>query len=341
MTEWKWAIGDLAAPTRELATARGRRLTVRVDAACDAQFTLDGDGDEIREVAELATDLYVWRDATLVFRGRVCGWQGSLDGDTHAVTFSAVDYRGMLNRRFVGAAGAYFPPGTDQATIPWSLISASQAQAGGDWGITNGAGSSSSTPHELTLAPGKPLGDAIGELGRGDDGFEWEISPTLVLNRWFPRRGVDSGLALDYGGLIKAVRYGFDPGDFGNVDMVTGDAPTVPVTVTAATVATDPRGRWEVARSYSGVVLQDTLTARAAWLAEQTSQVRPDYRVTFAAGRWDGPTSLWVGDIAYPSFKRGWLTEDGTTPHRAVEVQIVLDDDGGEDVQMGLLAVVP
>jgi hypothetical protein len=338
VTEWKWAVGPTSGPVRELATTRGRTLTARVDAAFSAQFTLDGDGDEIRSITPLAADLWCWRNSTLIFRGRICGWQGTLNAKGHAVQFSALDYRGMLNRRVVGAAGAHYS-NTDQAAIAWGLINTSQALSGGAWGVTNGVGSSSAQNRDANWDPGKPIGDAISELGRLTSGFEWEISPTLALNRWYPRRGVDAGVKLDYGGMVVDLSYSFDPTDYANAVLVTGDQTTTPVAAASATIGTDPRGRWEIAQGYSGVVEQTTLAARAPWLLGQTAQIRPDYRVKLKPGRWAGPSALWVGDTVYPSFKHGWLTENGSVAHRAVEVQIVLDGDGGEEVQLGLLAV--
>jgi hypothetical protein len=87
------------------------------------------------------------------------------------------------------------------------------------------------------------------------------------------------------------------------------------------------------------VNVQATLSARAPWLLSQTHTIRPDYRVTLKPGRWTGTSMLWVGDIVYPSFKHGWLAEGGTNAHRAVEVQIAINEDGSEEIQVGLLAL--
>lgn len=339
MAVWRWAVGTLAdGPQRELSTAYGRRITLRVDAACDAQFSLNGDGGEIAAIARLATDLWVWRDGTLLFRGRIGGHQANLDATRHSVQFSAIDYRGMLSRRIVGALGAAYTA-TDQAAITWDLISDSQALSGGNWGITNGVGSTSGVDRDATWDPGKPIGDAIAEMGRLYNGFEWEISPTLAFNRWYPLRGTDNGVKLDYGGLVTNVQYSYDPGDFANAVLVTGDQATTPVAAATAGIGTDPRGRWELAQGFPTISVQATLNDRAPWLLSQTSQVRPDYRVKLKPGRWDGPAMLWTGDTVYPAFKRGWLTEDGSNAHRAVEIQIVAGESGEEDVQVGLLAV--
>lgn len=351
MGRWKWAIGPWtgSAPTRELTQAYGRRMTGRVDAAFDAQFSIDGESGELAGVERLTHDLWIYLDATQVFRGRLFGDNGAITPGAHSVQFSALDYRAMANRRIVGAAGANYPAGTDQAAIAWGLISTSQALTGGNFGITNGAGSSSATTREANYDPGKPIGDAISELGRLDDGFEWEISPTLALNRYYPRRGTDNGLVLDFGGILTEVGYGFSGEDFGNAGLVTGDPSTTPVTFVSATVATDPRGRWERAQGFPTIKEQSTLDARGPWYLSQIEQVRPDYRVTFRArewnetkqafiGGWPGVAGCWIGDTVYPSFKRGWIQEHGN-PHRVVELQLVPDNENGEVVTAGLLAV--
>lgn len=341
MAEWAWVIGGTptsgVGPTRRLTKAHGRRVTWRVDAACDAQFSLNGKVEEIFSIVPLQTDLFIYRDGVLLFRGRIGTLQGTVGTDGHEVQFSAVDYRGMLNRRIVGAAGAYYPPGTDQAAIAWDLISDSQALSGGNLGITNGAGSTSGTTRERTYDPGKPIGDAIGELGRVGNGFEWEVAADLSFNRYYPLRNVDNNVKFDFGGIVKSVTYNFNPDDFADSVLVTGDQSTVPVTATAAGIATDPRGRWEKSQGFSTVIEQATLNEKGPWYLGQTDTIRYAYHVSIVQGRWGGQSDFWIGDTVHPDFQSGWLQEYGLA-HRIVELQAVLDGDGGEAIDCGILA---
>lgn len=348
MARHRWAIGPSSgsAPTRELTQASGRRVTARTDAAWDAQFSIDGRSDELSGMGRLSYDLWCYLDTAQFFRGRIVVDQGVIGRNGHKVQFSATDYRGLLNRRIVGAAGASYTA-TDQALIAMGLITTSQALTGGSWGITSGVGASSGTTRDANYDPGKPIGDAIAELGRLDNGFEWEIDSLLKLNRYYPRRGADNHLVLDFGAILAEVSYGFSGDDFANAGLVTGDQTTTPVTFASATVATDPMGRWEKAQGFPSINTQATLNARGPWYLSQVSRVRPDYRVTFRKrvydparaafiGGWPGIAGCWIGDTVYPQFKSGWIQEAGNA-HRIVELQIVPDNEDGETVTAGLL----
>src|SRR6185436_5684959 len=171
----------------------------------------------------------------------------------------------MLDRRYVQAAGVYFPPGTDQATIPMALIAATQALPGGDWGIVDGVGATSSTTRELAAPAGKSINKVITDLARLENGFEWEVDPTLTLNRWYPVRGSDLGRILDFGGLIGSVSGQLDPADFANVATAIAGEGLTPAVAATDDVATDERGRWETVESFPTVSLQATLDAKAPW----------------------------------------------------------------------------
>lgn len=338
MAAWSFVLAE-PAPTglgfRQLTAATSRRVTWRLDDACDASFDIDGRHDEASEIEELATDLLVYRDGSKVLRGRIGSESDEIDASTHQASFAAIDYRGMLQYRFVGAAGATYIA-TDQAAIAWGLINTSQALSGGNWGITNGVGSSSGTNRDRTYDPGKPLSEALAELGRVDDGFEWEIDADLALNRWFPTRGSANGVVLDYGGLVTQVRRNLDPSAFANSVLAVGDQALVPATAVTAGIGTDPRGRWERSFGYSSIKEQATLDARALWLADQTNTLRPEYVVTLRDGAWEGFDHIGLGDTVTLAVKSGRLQV--ADAQRVVEIAVDLDDDGAETVTLGLVA---
>jgi hypothetical protein len=340
VARWTWSLGGTPAsgngPQRQLTAARGRTITWRLDAACSAAFTIDGRNDEMSGWERLATDLFVWRDGTLVFRGRLCPEQGRIDAGGHTVTITAIDYRGMLDTKTVPETGASYSA-TDQAAIAWGLINSAQTRTNGSLGITNGIGSTSGTNRDRTYDPGKPIGEAIGELGRVDSGFEWEVGADLAFDRWYPTRGSDNGVVLDYPGRITAIDYAFDPGGFGNVAMAIGSNTTTPVLATSGTIATDPRGRWERAVASPSIVEQATLTARAPFLLAQMETIRVDYRVTLRPNTWGGPTDVWLGDTVKLAVKSGNVQES-MTPHRVTEITATPGDDGTEAIQFALVA---
>lgn len=338
MTDWQWILGGTppsGVETRELSSAYGRTLTLRLDAPSTAQFSLNGASNEAAQIVSLATDLTIRRDGVLVFRGRITTEADDISETTNTVQFTAIDYRGMLAYRQVGAAGATFAA-VDQGTIAYTLVSTSQALSGGNWGVTNGAGATSGTVRDRTYLPGKPLIDAITELGRVTNGFEWYISPLLALERYYPTRGSANGVILDYGGMVSKLRRVLAPGDFANSVMATGATGLAPATAVSGTVGSDVRGLWETSKSSGSVIEQSTLTEQASWLLAQTSTLRPELGVTLSPGRWGGLSIIGVGDTVTGSLNVGRLAVAGN--YRVAEINAQPGENGTETVTLGLIA---
>lgn len=344
MAKWRWALAGCATRSyggRQLAHATGRSLTIRLDAASSATFTLDARTDEAAEIVPLATDLIVTRDGVKLFRGRIAPANGNLDATKHTVQWTAIDYRALLQRRITGTSGASYKA-TAAGAIAWDVVATSEALSGGALGITAGEGTSSGTTRDLTVLPGKPVMETINELGHLDGGFEWEIDPDLALNLYHSGMGADNGVVARYGGLISAVNYTLNPDDFANAVVVTGNQTTIPVAAADAGIGTDVRGRWELSQGFPTIEVQATLDDRGPFVLAQTSTLRPTYRVTLRKDtpteqRWRGPSHIWKGDTVALDVHDGWLdvTEE---PHRVVEIGVAVDDNGGEEVQFGLLA---
>jgi hypothetical protein len=335
---WAFVLGPpapAAGQSIELTQATGRQLVFRVDAPATAAFAVDGRAPEAALIAPLATDLTIRRNGTALFRGRIGAESDSIDATKHQASFAASDYRGMLAYRRVGAAGRTFTQ-VDQGAIAWTLISENQALPGRNWGITNGVGATSGQLRDRTIDPGTPILKVITDMGQVLNGFEWEISPDLVLNRWYPTRGSATGRLLTLGGNVASATRKLDPGGFANFVIATGDKETTPVTATASDIATDARGAFEFQQG-STIKEQTTLTARAPWLLDQMKTVPTTWNVTLAAERWDGPADIWLGDTVGLWIRSGRL--DAQVNHRVVELRVAIGDNGGETVTLGLLAV--
>lgn len=339
MATWSWVLGGTppsGVRLRQLTRARGRTATWRLDAAASAQFTISGRSPEAAGIAELATDLTLYRDGIKMFRGRIGPSTDDISPSRHVAQFAALDYRGMLGFREVGAGGASFPTLTAAGAIALSLVTTSQALSGGDWGVVAGVGTASGTNRTLTLDPGKSLLEAINELGRLSGGYEWEVDADLALNLWHPTRGTNNGVVLDFGGLLSKVNRQLDPKDFGNATLVTGKQGLVPRADVTAGIGTDPRGRWEVSAGYPSIQDQPTLDAKGPWLLSQVSTLRPVFRVVLRPGRWRGPSHIWLGDTVTLAVKSGRLAVGSA--HRVAEISVQPGEDGSETVALGLLA---
>ena len=275
------------------------------------------------------------RALLIMYRGKVIADPSSLSPARHDMLIASVDYRGLLDvGATVGPTGAVFA-GVDQGQIAWDLIDAYQGRPGGARGITEGLGSTSGTTRDRTYDPGAPIGKLIGDLGRVENGFEWEISPLLELNRWYPRRGQLRG-ALEWGSdIIAASESGSTR--FVNSWVGTGAPETTPIEVTSADVAVDPRGRWESSVGYSSVKEQATLADKLAWLLDESSSIRPEWGLTMRRGWWLGPSVFEMGDTFPLVIDDGVVEIDAT--YRAVEMSIALGlSDADEVVRLGVIA---
>jgi hypothetical protein len=338
MATWSWVLGG-PPPTgvrlRQLTKARGRTVTWRLDAAATAQFTINGRSDEAAGIVALASDLTLYRDGVKMFRGRIGPELDDISPNRHVSQFTAVDYRAMLEHRQTGAAGVVYPA-TAAGAIALDLIADSQALSGGDWGITAGVGTTTGTSRIWTIDPGKPVIESINELGRLDNGYEWEIDADLKLNLWHPQRGANNGVVLDFRGLVARVSRQLDPKDFGNSELVTGKDGLTPVSSVTAGIATDPRGRWELSAGFPAIQDQPALNAKGTWVLTQVSTLRPIYRVVLRPGRWRGPSHIWLGDTVTLAIKSGRLNV--STAHRVAEISVQPGEAGTETVALGLLA---
>jgi hypothetical protein len=338
---WTWAVGPGASTStpgavRQLTEAKDRVVTWRVDGHAFAQFNIDGRSADAADIVERRDDLWIYRDGDLVFRGRIIGAEDFIDSTGHLTEFLAVDYRAMLT---VAAKIEPTVPtfsAVDQSQIVWQLIQAWQALDGGDWGITEGLGSTSGTTRdEDDITAFSPIGEVIERLLRRDGGGEWEISPTLELNRWWPTRGTVTGTVLDLNGVLSSV--GRSLPEFGNAAGANGDTTTSPVVSEDSDVATDERGRWTVAQSFPALSSQTTVAAKAAWLLDQAFTVEAAVTATFSPRRWDGPAHVWIGDTIELRVASGRLAVAGD--RRVVEMSAVCGDDGTESITAGLVGV--
>jgi hypothetical protein len=335
MGRWKFVSGprDGSDPQAELTAATSRRVTFRLGEPADAAFSLDGRHEQALGITELATDLWCYRDRTLLFRGRIGTNSDDLTPDTHSCTFNAPDYRALLDRRFLHDTDKLSFVTEDQADIAWQLAQIAQGKTAGDLGITRGVGQSTGNLRSPTYRAGEPIGASIGQIGDVESGFDWEIDAQLRLNIFTPERGRATEEVLDYGGAVTHISRALAPSDYANAVRATADAdPRAPEYREAADLATRPEGRFEASRGFPGILEQSTLAARATALLADAQVLRPSYTLTFKAGRYPGTEALWLGDTALVVIKSGRLNIADRL--RVYEINFEPGQDGTETVKV-------
>ncbi|GGV34277.1 hypothetical protein GCM10010182_67720 [Actinomadura cremea] len=354
-TRWQLVLGP-ASGGHELALteASSRRYTARLNEGSDLSFSIDGRHAQAAAIGELTTDVHLlWTSPAgltrVLDRCRVGPTRDDVSEDAHRVEVTCLDYRAVLERRILYSGDTLTYSSTDQAEVAWALIDTTQQRAAGALGIAKGWTGTAPTgiTRDRTYEASDSIGQRIQELSEVIDGFDWDITPVsasgLRLDVWYPQRGADRGVVLILGGLAATVNREVNPGDYANAlrySGATGDEETpgpTPVELEAPLLdqAVDwPQGRWDAAHGDDGLVTQAALNARAAWQLAQSQVITPVYTVRLVRGGWDGPDHIWLGDTVRLIVPSGRLQVDSSL--RVHEVQIDIDEDGGETVTLSL-----
>ncbi len=337
---WQFILGSGGTREWSLSGITDRKLNVRLAASSQVEFTMDGRDDLAGRVGELSTDVHVLRTPAsgptdTLFRGRVGATSDQITADSHTLRVSAVDYREVLNRRILYASSQKVWTGEDQSAIAWGLIQQSQVRTGGNLGITRGLGQTTGVNRDRTYETGASVGASVQALSEVIGGFDWDVRPAgdgLKLDIFYPGRGEDRGVLLEYGGLVTGLTRDVDPAGYANAVRGTGVAPEgggpepAPAERQAANLATVPQGRWDRA-----VGTEQTTTAavvdRTEWELGESQFLRPAYTLTLRPGAWTGPGHIWLGDTVRLVVRSGRLVVDTSLRVHEMGFTPVGDDD--------------
>lgn len=348
---WQLVAGPAAGGHElSLTDAKDKRLVFRLTEPSEISFSMDARNFQASAIEELRTDVHVLYTTDvgvteILARGRVGNTGDQLDADAHRVAVTCLDYRAVLQRRILYGTSTLTWTATDQSLIAWNLISQTQARTGGHLGISRGIGQTTGVTRDRTYEAGDSIGQRVQELSEVIDGFDWDITSSsssgLHLNIWFPERGEDRGVVLEYGGLAASIRRDVNVSDYANALRYTGQAelegggpgPTAQE-LESADLASRPEGRWDIALGNDSIALQATLNERALWQLGQSEVIQPTYSVTLRQGAWEGPDHIWLGDSVLLVIYSGRLAINSIL--RVFEIQIALEDDGTEKVEVTL-----
>jgi hypothetical protein len=345
-SRWRILIGPPAGGYEaELTAAQSRKLTVRLTSPSELGFGLNARLPQADSIQELVTDAHVlWTSAEGVthrlFRGRIGATGDSGDDDSHTMTATALDYRALLKRRRLYSDSQLTWTGTDQAEIALGLLTQTQARTGGALGISKAWTGVEPTgvDRDRTYVTGDSVGDRIQELSEVIDGFNWDITPAsssaLALEVWYPERGNNRGVVLEYGGMVSKFSREVQTSDYANAQRYTGEEATTPSELAVSDLATRDEGRWDAVFGDTGLTTQDALDDRAEWQLDQSQVISPPYTLTLRRGTWMGPDHIWLGDTVRVIIRSGRLRVD--TSIRVFEMSFTLDADGGEIVEVTL-----
>jgi len=253
-------------------------LERNIDDGCQFTFSCPGNSIPGVQISELATDIWLYEQSTLVDRFRVVEVTQTWDRDGRdTINVQAVCYRRILASRHVVSDLTF--SATSQGDIVFGLIQHTQAQLNGDLGITlSSAGPTVIRDREYIA--GTNILEAIVELSQIDDGIAWEINEDLELTVTQPQLFNLRPQPVVLGVNALTVTRPSGAPSFANAAVVSGDGnATVPEVLTAPSLAIDARGRWEKYRGFPQETTQVALQEAARGLLQ--TAISPSIRWSF------------------------------------------------------------
>lgn len=271
-------IGLRPPPSQVLTFFDQWSLDRNIDDGCQFSFSLPGDSIPGVQIAELATDIWLYEQSQLVDRFRVVEVTQTWDQDgRNSINVQAVCYRRLLASRHVVSDLSF--SGVSQGEIVWRLIQHTQFQTNGDLGITlNTTGPTVLRDREYLI--GTNILEAITELTQIENGLAWEINADLELVVTQPQLFNLQAQPVVLGTNALTISRPSGAPQFANTAIVVGDSlATVTEVLTAPSLALDTRGRWEKFRGFPQETNQTSLQESALGLLE--TSISPSIRWSF------------------------------------------------------------
>lgn len=373
MSDWSFFLFDTPLNTdsgtgqiTELTAANGRKLTFSLTEGADFSFAMPGSHWQTPLVRPGLTDVIAFRDDRPMQRFHVLQRTMAKQGGVVSCSYQAVSYRALLEKWLIHDGATRDFSQVEQTAIAWTLISQAEARAGEQWNLARGIEPDTSVLRDRLPGPdgdpshgfdaGTAVGDAVRDLSRVTNGFEYDIEPSaaapqtaLHFNAWNlglrkQHDGEFSDLVLDDGGTMAEWTRIDSMADYGNVVRAQGRAPTGENTTgatgpvswrpsPASTSPASPYGRWERAVS-SEATTQTSLDAFAQGERDRLLDPAPEWSAVLRGGRWD-PDALFVGDYARVVVS-DLPDEDVDETMRVQKVDVTLSDEGVEVVSLAL-----
>lgn len=179
------------------------------------------------------TAVYVDRSGTIVWGGIV--WGRTYNATEQTLEFQAREFESYFDKRRI--LSTYSASSVDQLTVAKALVDQIQAVPSGNIGITVPARTSGVTVSRTYNAyEQKPLSEALYELSRANNGFDWNIDVsydsssniTKTLDLAYPRRGTAYSTTsttvpvLEFPGNIVHYTYPEEGGSIANTMLGVG-----------------------------------------------------------------------------------------------------------------------
>jgi hypothetical protein len=340
---WVLAVGPHnVGPQVEVFDARDRKLTYRVDDSADFSFILDGNDPVWQYITELITDVWLYRDNQVFYRGRVGPTADNIDEESNTVSINTFDYREWLGRQVLGPGARISWDQKPRSVIIQDILNYLNTQPGIKPHFVLDSSRLSTTLNDFDILVGTTVKDALAAM----TGFGWQAIPTYatpsspgdviiravspfyyVLNDYF---------VMEYGGVVSSLTRQLDTGNFANTVFVSGDMNLPPLVRNSSGLATDPRGPLGVVVSDPSIITTGGLSSRANQEITSRDTVMADWKCQLVDGGWINDKDAWLGDIVRFVVNSGRVNINDM--YRITDFELALSDDGmGQKVGMTMV----
>lgn len=287
------------------------------------------------------TVIYVERDGVLLWGGIL--WAANPSVDDAKIGVAGAGFWSYFRRRYIRTDKIY--TATDQFAIAQDLLNYAQGITGGDIAVDVGA-ETSGVDRDRTYNSWerKNIGEAIEQLAAVEDGFDFAIDVaydsggtiTKTFRPSYPQRGRSTAIVFELGTNLRGLSQQINAAAQANlIDVIgsgDGAAMLIATVSDASVLATYPL--LEDVVSYKDVTETGTLTAHGnAELAARATPVETIPTVA-QAGPDTGLGSYITGDEITVRGHDGYVDVDDRM--RITQFEVTVDDQGGENVALGL-----
>ena len=261
-----------------------------LEASCLISSVTEAILQRLRQLSELATELWLYRNGRVVFAGPLVGWRSSGE----SLTLSAQGLLAYLNLMVVTADLRFDQ--VDQFAVVKTLVDQWQALDYGNFGIDTANVGASGVLRDGTYLKSElhNVGQRVAELGQRINGFDAEVDPvTRGLKLWYPVKGVDrssgeDAIVVDARNITSGdTLCSVAAGDLASEAFGTGSSAGGDSTLFSTQSNTELRaryGRTAITGTWSDVSEQTTLDAHTKGMLDARAETLivpgPDVRVT-------------------------------------------------------------
>jgi hypothetical protein len=342
---WTYRIKDASGTVLcNLVAAQDRKLRIGLNKAGEASFSYDMkdffllaqklSGRSVNDLAGLAyNSLEVLRNGTLLWAGEMYTMERGLDPTERTLDFKALGYLWKLGYRYIGLTSDVTHTAKDAGQIVVDTVNAIQAETYGNMGFSFGTVQTS--VNRTMVLSRKNVKELIEELSGTENGFDFDISPTKVINIYYPIKGADKTdyVEFKYPGNIESITEIRDANELANyvfaVGKGTGDQE---LNVTREDVSSESStiGKRVTIESYKDVENATVLGDIAQQVLNARHAIQPLYKIKLIGNATPSLDMYSVGDIVRVTVQDEYW--QFSQVFRVFEIFIDIDENDKEDV---------